>query len=329
MKWIAPKRAIILGLILLTGFIGWRWQVSKNKAKETIKTAAVTRKDVVAQIGASGKIVAAKMATLNFPISGKLAFVNVIAGDKVNAYQTMAGMDVADLDTSVTKAWYSYLAYDAAAKLAEDQVKDHASDETFAQKNTRVAAQTARDTAYDAWKLALRAKQNSYLVAPFAGMVTNVTVSSAGDTIGVTDGITVVDPQSLRFRAEIDETDIGKIFVGQEVVVRLDAFATEKMPGRVERIAYSSSFSDSGSTVYVVDVKLTDDNVSKLRLGLNGDVTIVLERAINALSLPAETITNDEVIMAEGSKKQVVTGVVGDMDIEIKSGLNEGELVRL
>lgn len=303
--------------------------MGKNKSKETIKTVAVTRKDVVAQIGASGKIVADKMATLNFPISGKLAFVNVIAGDKVGAYQTMAGMDVADLDTSVTKAWYSYLAYDAAAKLAEDQVKDHASDETFAQKNTRVAAQTARDTAYDAWKLAMRAKQNSYLVAPFAGMVTNVTVSSAGDTIGITDGITVVDPQSLRFRAEIDETDIGKIFVGQEVVVRLDAFATEKMLGRVERIAYSSSISDSGSTVYVVDIKLTDDNVSKLRLGLNGDVTIVLERAINALSVPAETVINDEVIMPDGSKKQVVTGVVGDMDIEIKSGLNEGELVRL
>lgn len=329
MKWITLKRAVIFALILLVGFVGWRWQVGKNKAKETIKTVVVTRKDVVSQIGASGKIVADKMATLNFPISGKLAFVNVIAGDKVTAYQTMAGMNVADLDTSVTKAWYSYLAYDAAAKLAEDQVKDHASDETFAQKNTRVAAQTARDTAYDAWKLALRAKQNSYLVAPFAGMVTNVTVSSAGDTIGVTDGITVVDPQSLRFRAEIDETDIGKIFIDQEVVVRLDAFATEKMPGRVERIAYSSSISDSGSTVYVVDIKLVDDDVSKLRLGLNGDVTIVLERAINALSLPAETVTNNEVIMADGTKKQIEIGVVGDMDIEIKSGLNEGELVRL
>ena len=304
--------------------------MGKNKDKETIKTVAVVRKDVVAQIGASGKIVADKMATLNFPISGKLAFVNVVAGDKVAAYQTMAGMDVADLDTSVTKAWYSYLAYDAAAKLAEDQVKDHASDETFAQKNTRVAAQTARDTAYDAWKLAMRAKQNSYLVAPFAGMVTNVTVTSAGDTVGVTDGITVVDPQSLRFRAEIDETDIGKIFVGQEVVVKLDAFATEKMPGRVERIAYSSSISDSGSTVYPIDIKILSDEVTKrLRLGLNGDVTIVLERAINALSVPAETVINDEVIMTDGSKKQVVTGVVGDEYIEIKSGLNEGDLVRL
>jgi len=83
--------------------------MGKNKDKETIKTVAVTRKDVVAQIGASGKIVADKMATLNFPISGKLAFVNVIAGDKVTAYKTMAGMDVADLDTSVTKAWYSYV----------------------------------------------------------------------------------------------------------------------------------------------------------------------------------------------------------------------------
>lgn len=317
-------------LVLVAGFIGWRWQVNKNKAKETIKTVAVVRKDVVAQISASGKIVVDKMATLNFPISGKLAFVNVVAGDKVTAYQTMAGMDVADLDTSVTKAWYSYLAYDAATKLAEDQVKDHASDETFAQKNTRVAAQTARDTAYDAWKLALRAKQNSYLVAPFAGMVTNVTVSSAGDTIGVTDGITVVDPQSLRFRAEIDETDIGKIYVGQDVILKLDAFGGEQMPGKVERIAYNSSISDSGSTVYQIDIKiLRDEDTKRLRLGMNGDVAIVLERVVNVLSLPAETVTGNEVITADGTKKQVVTGVAGDVDIEIKSGLNEGELVRL
>jgi len=329
MKWITPRRAIIFALILLAGFIGWRILVNKNQAKSEIKTATVVRKNVTSTLTASGRIAASRTASLNFPISGKLGFVRVKTGDSVMAYQTLAGMDVADLDTAITKAWYTYLAADAAAKVAEDSVKGHEADETFVQKNTRVTAQTARDAAYDVWKAALRAKQNSYLVAPFAGVVTAVTVTASGDTIGVTDGITVVDPKSLHFLAEVDETDIGKVYVGQTVTFKLDALAGREIAGVVERIGFQSTLSDSGGTVYLVDVKPEDSALSLLRIGMNGDVTMVLEKADQVLSIPADAVIDGEVTVANGVKKKVVIGVLGDVEVEIKSGLLEGETVWL
>lgn len=329
MKFVTAKRLIIFGLITLVAFISWRVWASKNKVKSEIKTATVVRKDVVSQLVASGKIVADRTATLNFPTSGKLGFVNVKTDDNVVAFQTLAGMDVADLDTAISKAWYAYLAADAAAKKAEDDVKGHDADETFTQKNTRVAAQTARDAAYDAWKSAVRSKRNSYLVAPFAGIVTNISVSAAGDTIGVTDGITVVDPTSLRFLAEIDETDIGKIYLGQKVALKLDAFADKEISGDVQHIAFTATTSDSGGTVYGINIKPDETLISSLRVGMNGSATMVLDKAVDVLALPIEAVVDGEVRFSDKIKKKVVTGMASDVDIEIKSGLSEGEKVWL
>ncbi len=329
MKFITPRRVIIFGLIILVGLISWRIWENKNKAKAAIKTVAVVRKDVISQLVASGKIVADRTATLNFPISGKLGFINVKADDTVKAFQTLAGMDVADLDTSISTAWYAYLAADAAAKKAEDEVKGHDADETFTQKNTRVAAQTTRDAAYDAWKSAVRAKRNSYLVAPFAGVVTNVSISAAGDTIGVTDGITIIDPMSLRFLAEIDETDVGKIYLGQKVMLKLDAFADREISATVEHIAFSATTSDSGGTVYGVNIKPNEIIISSLRVGMNGSATMVLDKAVDVLALPIEAVVDGEIIISGKVKKKVVTGMASDVDVEIKSGLSEGEKVWL
>lgn len=327
MKWFTWKRVLVLAAIILVGLFVWRWQANRAKAKAEIKTATVARHDVVSTLVASGKIVADKSASLNFPLSGKLGFVNVKTGDTVKAYQTLAGMDVADLDTAITKAFYTYEAADAAAKLAEDSVKDHAGDETFAQKNTRVAAQTARDSAYDAWMAARRAKTNSYLVSPFVGVVTAVTVTSAGDTVSITDGITVVDPTSLRFQGEVDETDIGKIFVNQPVTLKMDAFPEQKFVGTVDRIAFQASLSDTGGTVYLINIKLSAEDTAKLRLGENGDVTIVLAHADNVLTIPVDSVVDGQVTQPDGSKRKIETGLAGDTLVEIKSGLTEGETI--
>jgi multidrug efflux pump subunit AcrA (membrane-fusion protein) len=242
----------------------------------------------------------------------------------------MAFLDLRDLQAAETKAYYSYLAADAYAKKIEDEVKGHDADETFTQKYNRVSAQTARDTAYDAWLTAQRAVRNGKLISPMNGIVSAVTTTVTGDTVSVTDGITVVDRTSLYFSGEVDESDVDKITTSKSVKVSLDAFSEVTFGATISEIGFVSGLSSSGATVFPVKIKLLSDEVIKrLRLGMNGDADIVLEVKKSVLSLPVEAVADGKVTLPGKEAKQVnvKTGLEGDMLVEITDGLDEGDEV--
>jgi len=325
MKIFLSRRNIVLLVIiaLLGGLFLWNRNRVKNGIEQVL--TEVNRGNIIAETSFPGKIESERKAVLNFATIGKAGYVNVKEGDTVSRGQLLAGLDIRDLGAAETAAYYKYLAADANAKKIEDDLKGKDTTETFTEKNTRVAAQTARDAAYDAWQTARRATFNGNLTAPFAGVVTEMTFQAIGDTVGVTDGVTVVDPENLYFEIEVDEADFAQIEVGEGVKVVLDAFPEDEFPGYVSLIGFQTRLSSSGATVVPIKVTLAED--SRLRLGLNGDAMIELGRAENTLYLPYEAVIDGEVTLPGGEKKKVETGLETDTDIEIKAGLNEGEKV--
>jgi RND family efflux transporter MFP subunit len=324
------RRNIIFAVLILAA-VGWWWWRGKNSEKngQEVREATVERGEIVASLTLSGEVAADVQATLNFAGLGKVAYLGVKEGDEVKKWQVMAYQDPGDLDTAVTRAYYSYLAADANAKEVEDDLKDKGASESFDEKNIRVAAQTARDMAYDAWLAAQRAEKNAKLVAPFAGIVTGVTISGAGDTAGVTDGITVVDPKSLYFEMEVDESDIGKVWVGQETKVKLDAYEEETFVGKVKQIGFVAGLSSTGATIFKIKVDLGEEVVPKLRIGMNGDAEVILETKSGVLKLPIEAVIDGKVTLPGKEVKQVEvkTGIESENEVEIVSGLNEGDKV--
>ena len=237
------------------------------------------------------------------------------------------GLDVRDLAAAETAAYYSYIAADANAKQVEDEVKGHDNDETFVLKNKRVAAQTVRDKAYDTWQSAIRAKNNASLIAPFDGVVARVTVNVVGQAAGVTDGVDVVDPDSLYFEAEVDEADLSMVTIGKKVKVELDAYPDKEFEGEIKIIEFVAHISDAGATVFSVRVKISEEDIEILRVGMNGDATLVVSEAKNVLKLPIEAVVDGEAEMEGGGKRKVEIGIEGDDLIEVKVGLKEGERI--
>lgn len=329
MKKFLTKRNIILAivLVLIVGVLWWRNTAAKKSAEASQKVVVVKMGNIVEELSVSGKVQAEKKANLTFPLPGKLSYAKAAEGEEVKKGQWLMGLDKGDLDAAVVRAWYTYLAADANAKQVEDSLKDHDKDETFSQKNTRVAAQTARDMAYDAWLTARRAADNATLKAPFDGIITNVTANVIGDTVGVTDGVTVVDPKSLYFEIEIDESDLGKVTLDKKVTVLLDAYEEREFMGEIKWIGFESKISSSGATVYPAKVEITGDDESLLRVGMNGDAKIELGRAENVLVLPAEAVFDNQVTIVDDKKIQVQTGLESDTEVEIKEGLKEGDKV--
>ncbi len=325
-KWLTKRNVVILLLVVL-GVVGWRVKSRGDAArkKAEIKIVNVERGDITEILSVSGKIVAERKAELNFQSVGKLAFVKFGRGEMVKRGEWIMGLDTGDLKAAETKAWYAYQTADANAKEVEDSVKDHDKDETFDQKNSRVAAQTARDSAYENWLSARRAVDNSILKAPFDGVVVSVSTQAVGDTVGVVDGVTVVDPKGLYFEIEIDEADLGKVSLGQEVIVKLDAFEHEQFGGVLGDIGFVPQLSTTGATVYPAKIQLPHELLDRLRLGMNGDGEIVLGRVSNVLTLPIDAIVDGVVERENGEKVGVETGL-SDIDRqEVKSGVSEGE----
>ena len=118
MRRFLAKKTITIGVVVFVIVAGWWWRGQQARAKVLQNRWVVTveKQDVVDSLTVSGKVTARRLAQLNFPVSGKLAFVRVEEGDEVTKGEWLMGLDTGDLKASETKAWYSYLAADANAK---------------------------------------------------------------------------------------------------------------------------------------------------------------------------------------------------------------------
>jgi RND family efflux transporter MFP subunit len=308
----------------------WKWKFEPKKPM-TPKTVMVKRGDVVERIVTAGKMEAGRKASLNFPVGGRLVYVGVHEGDEVKRGQWLYRIDPGDMEADVTRAWYRYLAADANAHEVEDDMKNKESTINFAEKNTLSAAQTARDIAYENWLQAKRDLENHKLVAPFAGVVTHATGVAVGDTVGVTDGATIVDPTSLYFEMEADEGVVPQMYEGKSVKVRLDAFANTEFDGVIEKIDLESSLSSSGATVYKVRVELPAMPVGQFRIGMNGEAEMILKEAKNVLVVPVDAVEDGILTLLDtktGERKvKVVTGVADEALVEVSGEVREGDVV--
>jgi HlyD family secretion protein len=142
--------------------------------------------------------------------------------------------------------------------------------------------------------------------------------------------VTIVDPESLYFSAEVDEQDVGKVAVGQAVKVKLDSFEGQVFSGTIADIGFEAQTSSTGATVFPVKMKFEKEALEKLRIGMNGDAEIIFEVKENVLKLPVDAVVDGEVVQKSGDEEKTVkieTGIEGETEVEIMSGLNEGDKV--
>jgi HlyD family secretion protein len=170
------------------------------------------------------------------------------------------------------------------------------------------------------------------LVAPFAGTITSLDVQvgefvSPGQTV-----IVLSELAALQAEINLDETDVARIAIGGTVVITVDAFPGAELSGKVTDIAPSASI-QSGVVLYPVTVRL-DPTDLPLRPGMTANVTIIVEKRENTLIVPfraVETEGGQAFVTLQtdaGSQRVPVTlGLITDTQIEILSGVDEGDLV--
>lgn len=324
------KKFFLLLLILAIAGGGYWYYYSQNANKEQIKTTFVKKSDVKETVSGSGVLAGKDQATLKFVAAGKLAFVNVKQGDKVTKGQAIAGLDTQELAIRLQQARNTYLAKDATAKRAEDEIKGNDTDENFEQKELRVLAQVDRDNAYDSMRQAQRAFQDTVINSPITGIVIksdylpgqNVT---AADTIAE-----IVDNSEMYLDAEVDEADIGKVKLGTTAEVTLNSYPDQVFQGTVTQITPNTQKTDTGATVVVVKIKLDDPSILFVA-NINGQAEILTQESNNVLVIPTEALVEEKFVFVKAgesyNKTEIQTGLTSDIEIEVKSGLTEGQEV--
>lgn len=320
------RTKIILAIILVVVLAVVFWP---RKKAELPQYQTVGSSDIRETVSTSGILTGKAVADLKFPFSGKLIYLGVAPGDTVVKGQVIARLDATTLNSTYQTALNTRRSTQAAVDNTHDQVKDHSGDETFAQKAARTAAEAANDSAYDAVLSAQKALRDAVIYSPIAGIVSDQAQVTVGQNISLTDLMAqIVDFSDKQFWADIDESDIGKIEIGQKAEVTLNAYGDRVFKGTVFEIVPQAKTSSDGATVVTVKILLEEKDLKAVN-GLNGQVSIITAEKQSVITVPQSAIVGeDEIYVKRNGKPEKIKleiGLRSDIDAEVISGLNTGD----
>lgn len=176
------------------------------------------------------------------------------------------------------------------------------------------------------------------VTADIGGTVTAVNIKEgeryAGGAI-----ITIQDTDALVVSAEIDEYDIADVAIGMKAVFKTDSTRDEQLTGEV--IFISPTPTMGSDVTYQVKVRI-DSDTTRLRIGMNAKLNIILEETADVLTVPYDAIQQDEngndvIYAVERGEKDAVTktaipvtvGVEGDYYVEVSGNITEGMEISL
>lgn len=189
---------------------------------------------------------------------------------------------------------------DAEQKLREAQTKEK-SDKTLNQATVESKEQASKKAQYDVER-ANRALAQMTQRAPSAGTISllqhwsgsNMTAYRPGDRAWPGAAIAELpDATTLRISARVDETERGRLAAKQPITVQLNAIPDRQFTGHIEQIGAIASLDfSSGWPItrnFILEIVL-DQSDPRFKPGITGQVTVIVDRVPNAITLPAQAV---------------------------------------
>lgn len=198
----------------------------------------------------------------------------------------------------------------------------------------QVAEQSARVKQAEAQRDLIAAQIGKMtLRSPIEGLVTKQDATPGEIVSPQAPLISIISPGSLEIETNIPEVDIGRVMVGNPVVITLDAFPGEKFDGKVSYIEPAETIIDGVVNFKVTALFLKPDE--RFKSGLTANMNIETVRKTNVVVVPQFAVLEKDagtfVRKIEGTgvfETPVQTGIRSrDGNVEVISGLREGDRV--
>lgn len=167
------------------------------------------------------------------------------------------------------------------------------------------------------------------LIAPLDGHIISTAVVPGQVVVTAETVFTMSD--HLIVQANMDETDLNNVWLGQKVDVTFDSFPDTHLTGKVHEIAYDST-TVNNVTTYVVNIYL-DSIPDYIRSGISANVFLLVSDRKGVLRIPTDAITPEGTVLlvkAQGEPPVAQPVKVGLSDgewTEVVSGLQEGDWI--
>ena len=338
----------LLCIALLIVIASWK---SIFPEKLTVKTAEAALRSITQTISYAGAIDSPLRVKIGSEMAGRVSAVFFNELDDVRKGQPLIKLEESEVRAQLNQA-------QEALNQAKINLVNVESNLTRVRELFKkgFASQEQLDTsqqAVDVGRALVKQNQASYelvsarlnyttITAPASGTIVSKNVAVGEIVAGPLGGATfsaptfmaeIADLGNLEVLVDVDEVDIGKIQVGQEAAISVDAFPDKSYQGVVREIAsMTSSRREVGITYRVKAHIINPDKV--LKLGMTANLDFLLGKMEQVLTIPkSAVITEGDVqfvfIVNNGtlSRKTIATGFEGEEFMAITSGLQAGEKV--
>jgi HlyD family secretion protein len=342
---------------------GWFFWQQKQGAAQAVagtasvrpSTAEIETRDIRFAVSAAGEITPAEQVSVRPEVNGKIEVLTVDVGDTVLKDKLLFKLDDRELQTEKqsqetavarTKLEIEQAErnYERAKELFEGKL---ISLELFQDSKTAFElTKNSLDRAQRTLDLVLERLRKTVVVAPFDCTVLTrpvsigQAVSGSGGFNSGTEVLSIANLNDLIINAHINQADVTRLKVEQEVEVTVEAVTGLKIVGRVERIAPQATIKNN---IKGFAARILLKNVDRrVRPGMTANISIPVASADNVVSAPLAAVftefnqeTKQQERFAwvkageEWERRKITIGVSDYFFAEVTSGLKAGEVVSL
>ncbi len=327
------------------------WKTAAPAAQKPARatTATVTSRNISFAVTAAGDIGPAEQVSVRPEVGGIIAALPVDIGDIVKKDQILFTLDDRDLQTErsarQTDIDGAQLKLDKSKRDFERSQKLYA--EKLISQELYEDTKTEFDLAKNALEIARKALSQvedklvkTKIVAPFDCTIltrpvsVGQAVSGASGVNSGTEVLTIANLKDMIINAHINQADVTRLRVNQEVQVEIEAVPGLKLTGNVDRIAPQATIKNNIKG-FATRILLKNDD-GRVRPGMTATLSIPLVNVEDVLAVPLAAVFTEQgehfVVLKKGESLERRTVQIGVTDYdyaEVQKGLAEGDLVVL
>jgi macrolide-specific efflux system membrane fusion protein len=366
------RSLILLIFLAVAAGAGW-WFYLRPQSVVAPPTVAVARGDVQETVLATGILEASSLVSVGAQVSGRIEKLDVKLGDVVKTGDVLAEIDSHDQQNAVNSAQAALAMAQAQLRSQQATVKQA---QASLDRNNQMAAKGIVATAdLETAQAAVATAEaqvdvinaqiqqaninvataqlnlsRTKVTAPMDGTVVSLLVDEGQTVNAVQSSPTIVklaDLTNMVIKAQISEADVPHVKPGQPVYFtilgepdkRINASLLTIDPAPDSIATESDTTTPSTTTaIYYNGLFQVPNPDGKLRIDMTAAVTVVLQDAKNALTVPSAAVHksprgNGSVVQVYDPTtgkvdfKRVTVGINNNVTAEITDGLNEGDLV--
>ena len=356
MKRIIRISVLLIFLSLVVYTVYYLYQ--KNQ-KDPVKYETVQpfKTNIIKQTVATGSVVPRKEIEIKPKISGIIEKLYVLPGDKVKKGDLIAKVRVIPNMISLNEA--GSRVNRAKIALKESELEYNRKKLLFEQKVIAAAEFQVIELKYENAKEELKTAEdnlqlikegvtkgdgkitNTLIRSTIDGMVLQVPIEEGNSIIesnNFNDGTTIATVANMNemiFKGKIDESEVGKLKIGMNLIMHIGAIESQNFDAKLEYISPKGE-KENGAMQFEIKAAVQLQDSIFIRAGYSANADIVLDRRDSVLAIPESLIIFEkeksyvelEIAPQRFEKREIKTGLSDGINIEILSGITKKDKLK-